>query len=423
MSSHKAPLRSAVVPTRRRKWLVAGLLGMAVIYLALLPWRRHMGAEVVRLEREAAAREREERRLTDLRGALTKAQEDVVRSPGDADAHVRLAAQYHSVGRLEDAAQQAEIASGLQPRNSAPLLMLADIQQHARRYTAAIRAYRAALVRQPDSLQATVGLSYLYIMFGWPQEAEAALEPAIRANPQNPQTKVALALAYSQQSHYKEAERLLQQARQLAPQNAALWTPLVHLYNENHRFAEAIAVGRDALALTPQNVALMNEIGQSHYHLNAYPEALQAFARALALSPDDISAHYYQGLCFQRQNQPERAIAELEFVLRHQPSFEQTRQILGILYMRSHRVVEGQRLLAEAKTAATTSQKHIRAGYLVAGQPRSAAAHWQMAQIYLEESDNPRAVVELDKTLELDPHQEQARSLLERLQPEKARMP
>jgi Tfp pilus assembly protein PilF len=46
-----------------------------------------------------------------------------------------------------------------------------------------------------------------------------------------------------------------------------------------------------------------------------------------------------------------------------------------------------------------------------------------MAQIYLVDRDGNRAVVELVKTLELDPNQEQARSLLARLQSEKAPTP
>ena len=350
-----------------------------------------------------------------MHSALTSAQADVNRTPDDADAHMRLAVQYHRVGRLDDAAQQAEIAAGLKPRESSALLVLADIQQHARHYDAAMRAYKTTIVRQPDNLQATVGLSYLYIMFGWPQEANSVLEPAVHANPRNPQLKVALALAYSQQSRYDAAERLLQQARQIAPQDAVLWTPLVHLYNTNHRYTDAVAVGHEALLLSPQNVALTNEVGQSYYHLNAYQEALQSFDRALALSPEDISAHYYRGLCYQRQNQTEKAIEALEFVIRNQPDFEETRHILGILYMRSHRTEEGRRLLAEAKSANIKAQKHIRAGYLVASQPHNADAHWQMAHIYLEESDNQRARVELAKTIEMDPHQEQARALLERM--------
>jgi tetratricopeptide (TPR) repeat protein len=423
LNRQQSPARAVSSPIRRQRWLLASLLVLGALYLAMLPWRRHMAMEVARIDRETELRQREERRLRDLRGALVKAQEDVAHSPGDAGAHMQLAAQYHSVGRLEDAAQQAEIAAGLSPQDIAPLLMLADIQQHAHHFDAAIRAYKTTLVRQPGNLQASVGLSYLYVLLGWPQEADAVLEPVVRANPQNPQAKVALALSYVQQSHDKEAERLLREARQLAPQDAALWTPLVHLYNIDHRYADAVSVGRDALLLLPQNVALMDGVGQSYYHLNSYSDALQMFDRALSLSPDDIDAHYYRGLCYQKQKQREKAIEELETVLHKGQDFEQTRQILGTLYMQSHRDTEGQRLLAEAKSANLKAQERTHATYLVANQPRSAAAHWQMAQIYVQDGDRNRAIVELEKTLELDPNQEKARSLRDRLQPEKARTP
>lgn len=408
---------------RRRKLLLAVLLGLAAIYGALLPWRRRVGAEVARIDLETAARQKEEHRLLDLRGALTRAQEEVTRSPRDAEAHLRLAAQYHSAGRLNEAAQQAEIAVGLQPQDSAALLMLADIQQHARRYDSAVRAYKTTLARQPGNLQAGVGLSYLYMMFGWPQEADALLEPAIRLNPRNPHLKVAQALAYSQENRFTEAERLLQEARRIAPEDAALWTPLVHLYNSNHRYAQAAEVGREALMLTPRNTALLDELAQSYYYLGAEQDASQMFDRALAVSPEDVGAHYYRGLWRQRQNQPEKAIEALEFVLHRQPGFEKTRQVLGVLYMHAHRTAEGERLLAEAKRDGVKLQKRARAGYLVAGHPRSAAAHWQMAQIYSEENDRPHAVVELAQTLALEPRHAEARRLLERLQPDEAPAP
>ena len=416
---HAPPLNRSLL-SRRGKWLLAGLLCLAIVYGALLPWRRQVGTEVARLDRVAEARQKEEIHLQDLHNSLAKAQEEVTRSPGDVQAHMALAAQYHTLGRLEDAAQQAEIAVGLSPQEIAPLLLLADVQQHARHYAAAIRAYKMTLVRQSGNLQASVGLSYLYVMFGWPQDAVTLLEPVVQANPQNPQVKVALALAYVQQSNYKEVERLLLEARHLAPQEAALWTPLVHLYNLNKRYVEAAAVGRDALALLPENVPLIVETGQSYYHLNAYEDALRMLDRALTLSPDDPGAHYYRGLCYQKQNRPEKAIEDMEAVLRHNPNFEQTRQILGTLYIHRSRSAEGERLLAEVKSANDTAQTRAHIAYVVSNQPRSAAAHWQMAQTYLREKDSNRALVELDKTLELDPSREEARSLRDRLNPDKA---
>src|ERR1041384_2156432 len=83
--------------------------------------------------------------------------------------------------------------------------------------------------------------------FGWPLEAEALLQPAVRAAPDNLYLKVGLALAYLQHENYDAADRLLQEVRSKAPEDTNLWGPLLPLYNKSHRYRDAINVADDIL--------------------------------------------------------------------------------------------------------------------------------------------------------------------------------
>src|SRR4030095_4719574 len=106
---------------------------------------------------------------------------------------------------------------------------------------------------------------------------------------------------------------------------------------------------------------------------------------------------------------------QLEFVYQRSPGYQQTRLILGNLYLSNQRAEDARRLLAEARGAADKSQKTARGTYLVSASPRDPQAHFQMAHIYAENGDTPRAIAELRKTLELAPSHAEAQKLLKTL--------
>src|SRR5438105_1174991 len=252
---------------RRRRLLLAGLLGLAILYLVLLPWLRRMSAETARLQRDTAARQSEAARLGGIRRALEEARARVERHPQDAAAQLDLAERCSEAGQLDEGVRHARLAAQLWPHDPDPLLLLADLQLRARRYVAAVDAYKTALSIAPGNQRALTGLAFLYVSFGWPADAEALLEPAVRAAPTNPYLKVALAAAYTQQQEWGAAERLLLQARRLAPDRVELWSPLADLYNQSRRERDAVTVARDGLARRPGDPHLLDELGQAYYHL------------------------------------------------------------------------------------------------------------------------------------------------------------
>lgn len=420
-SGQQAALPKNSVKGSGRVRLLAALVAAALLYVFTLPWQHKMAAETARIESETAARQAAAtRRETDTK-TLQNAAAEVERHPSDVGAQMQLAQLYAGADRLDEAEARAEIAAGLQPASPEPLLVLADIEQRLRHYDAAMRAYRAALAIAPSDPRARIGLAYLMVSFGWPLEAEALLNPAVVETPGNPYLKAALALAYVQHGDYREAERLLLEARHLAPDNASLWSPLVHVYNEMRKYDQAIAIARSALARLPYNTAIVNELGKAYYFSNDDSQAEAAFRQALAIQQDDLNARYYLGLICQRTDRIPSAVTELEMVLRRDPDFEQTRKVLSQCYLRVKRTDDARRLLHEADAAQAQGQKHQRAGLLVAGKPNDPIAHWHMATLYYDEHNNGRALVEVRKTIELDPGHQAARKLLAALQSAGAR--
>jgi len=202
----------------------------------------------------------------------------------------------------------------------------------------------------------------------------------------------------------------------MAPQDAAQWSPLATLYNDNRRYREALAAAGDILLLQPENPSVQNQLGIAQFGLNRIPDAVKTFQKALAARPDDITARYYLGLCYQKLKQPQEAIKQFAFVYQCSPGYQQTRLMLGNLYLSNQRAADARRLLAEAHEAEERSQKTARGTYLVSTRPRDPQAHFQMAHIYAESGDAPRAIAELRKTLELAPAHAEAQKLLKSLQ-------
>src|SRR5437867_247887 len=101
----------------RRLLLLAGLLGVGILYLALLPRLRQMDAETERLKRQTQAGQKEAAHLAEMRRALDDARVRVERNPRDGQAQVELAARLSEAGRLDEAAQHARAAADLLPHD------------------------------------------------------------------------------------------------------------------------------------------------------------------------------------------------------------------------------------------------------------------------------------------------------------------
>ncbi len=400
-----------------RMQILLGLLGVLVLALLLLmPKLRSMLANAERMERESAATLAGAGRAAEDRAVATSTREEALRRPRDSDAQLRAAQALLQAGSAEQALPFAQTAAKVNARNSDAWLLLADLQRRARQLHESIQAYKTALRLDPDNGPALAGLASLYISLGWTGDVYELLEPRVKDRPNELPLKVALAMAALQGSDFARAEKYLLEVRQAAPNDIRIWSPLVHLYNSQKRYPDAERIAGEILSRLPGDVPVRNELGFALYRLNHVPEAMAAFRQALAHEAANVAARYYLALCHQRQGDQSAALKELEEVHRASPGYEQTRVILGNLYLQSGRTEEGRRLLHESKELQQRAQRRARLGLLVATKSKSPDAHFQLARLYHQDREPHRALVELHKTLELDPTHAEARNLLHSLE-------
>ena len=401
------------VSSRRPRLLLFGfLIVLALVYLGLKPTLDRMGAETARMKRERAANQAQAAHVQELRSALKHIKERATQNPTDAGAQREMAQRSEEAGNLEESLKYAEASIRLQTHDVDALLFTAALRERLKRYDTAIDAYQQVLAVAPQDPRALTGLAYVYTLFGWPLKAEALLLPAVRQQTDNPHLKVSLALSYLQHEDSTQAEKLLLDVKRLAPDEVALWAPLVDVYTKEKRYADALRTAGEVLQQTPDNKAVQLLQGQAYYYLGDLDRARQSLQRLLVADPNDATAYYYLGLCANKAGDVPEAIRQMEASLQRNPGSDTVKRVLGQLYLRAHRDEEGRKLTEEANRAGEAVQKRSRLNYQLANHPDSADAHRQMAQVYEEQKDLPRAIVEWKQTLYYRPNDAQARTAL-----------
>jgi tetratricopeptide (TPR) repeat protein len=387
------------------------LLGVAVsTYLILLPRLHKMQADTARIERETAQRTTAPK--AELVPSIDAAVHAAEAAPNDAGAQVNAARALADTGRYAESEARAREALRIQPANVDAAILVGDIRRRLKDYFGAIEAYRATLKRVPDDPRATAALASLYITLGWTQDATRLLQSTLKKNQANLPLKVALSMVYVQHGDPALAESLLREVKSAAPDRTALWSPVVPVSIELHHYADAIAVAREVLARTPNDPPMRAELGRALLESGQIDEAAAELQRALNLDPQNAAVHTDLGRCYARNSKRVEAIAEYEAALRIDPTLTTAKRLLGQLYIQSGRRPEGARLVAEAEAQDEKTKLATRVGYQLSNKTGDADAHWQMAKAYHERGDIPREIVELRRTLELNPNHKPAKGAL-----------
>jgi eukaryotic-like serine/threonine-protein kinase len=235
----------------------------------------------------------DESRPTNVDAAVTVFEHAIALDPKHASAYAGLGEAYlkkYQISRdakwVETARQTCERSLAIDENASAPHRCLGAVATGVGDYEKAVEEAQHALLRDPDSELARIGLASAYEKLGQPARAEDAYLAAIRIRPRYWNGYSRLGAFYFAQRRYVDARRMFEQVVALNPDSWRGYSNLGALDYVQGRQADAIAAYERSLAIRPNYQAASNLGTLYFFDQGDYAKAATAFRQAVGLSPD-----------------------------------------------------------------------------------------------------------------------------------------
>ncbi len=163
------------------------------------------------------------------------------------------------------------------------------------------------------------------------KEAEAAFRRAVERNPENVDANYGLALSLLRLDEIDEAIVLLEKVQQENPRLIEVYLALGESYFLKQETDKALSCFNQALEIEPDNAEVFYNIGIIHYQNGRMDEAIQNFLSSKSLDPQFAATFYQLGLAYIRNGETEKAIENLEEFLRLEPDSPLATQVESIL--------------------------------------------------------------------------------------------
>lgn len=218
------------------------------------------------------------------------------------------------------------------------------------------------------------------------------LKQIIHNDPTNFQAMRELACELMDIGENENAMKALNYLIKIFPDEANLYYNMGIVYEKLREDDKAVECYQTAMRLEPDDANYMYNLACAYVTKKEYENAKVLFQKVLNIDTEDSNTMFHLGMINSRQNNSEEAIKYLENTIAINPEDTIARFYLAYEYKRMGRRDEA---LAEYKKV--TEQA-----------PDYSWAYFNMASIYWEEEDVLNAVENLDKTVDLNPHDTKA---------------
>lgn len=163
------------------------------------------------------------------------------------------------------------------------------------------------------------------------REAEIAFRRALERDPDSVDANYGLALSLMRLDKIDEAIVLLEKIKQKNENMIEVYLALGECYFLKQETDNALSCFNRALEIEPDNPEVFYNIGIIHYQNGQMNEAIQNFLSSKNLDPQFAAAYYQLGLSYIRNGETEKAVESLEEFLRLEPDTALAAQVEDIL--------------------------------------------------------------------------------------------
>jgi len=257
---------------------------------------------------------------------------EIYRHTVGADAEKRRALAYLSAGDPVTALKHLYKAIEYAPDNVELQLMQADLMMRLGELEPAEKAFRAVLVRDPQSVPALTRLAQLHMARGEYDAAGALIAQGREVAPEDGVLLVLAARIATRKDDDAAAVELLQAARQQAPESAEL---LVELGGAHWRLGERDSAVEDfkaAVEFSPNYVPALQALADAYLEMGEQAAADSWYQRAYDAGGTDPVACYRTGVKALQNKDYERCEQALKRGLAADPDSAELNDALSRLY-------------------------------------------------------------------------------------------
>jgi tetratricopeptide (TPR) repeat protein len=350
------------------------------------------------------------RLLRDL-GRLDQAAEEARAAVGldadDADAHLILAQleQMQAAGpaaeeALRRAAAEYENVVRVRPTDGQSLLHLAGIYGQLRQHEDAARIWGMYVALDPGNFEAHVQRGTHLLLAGEFAQAVAALKAALELQPDSSRAYQMLGDIYARDDDVDQAVLSFRKALDLEPENVRIRLALGEVLVGAKRPKEALAEAEDVLSADPANRFAQDLKGRSLRDLRRFDEAVAVADAMVASEPKDQKAAYLKVTIAEARRDYAAAATLLEEILARPAAADDEgasdRRVflvhLGFAYQQLERYLDAAKAFARARDEggppdANLLSFHAEALYLAKQKDEALAAVRAARERFPEDAD------------------------------------
>jgi tetratricopeptide (TPR) repeat protein len=396
---------------RRLRPLLALLVVAGAAYFGTQGWRQKMLRESANYRRIVAQTEDARRAQESESQAVAAMQAQLKEKPWDSELRLQVAERKW---RREGPGAATEVLEAC-PRPFPDALvpkMLAHCYRLVRREDRALATLDEAIGQFPKNGELHADRALLYVLLAWHEDAARELKVAESLQAEGAiLARASLARARGDRAAAKAA---LQKVLQAHPGDGEAIRQLVAAAQDGGQMEEAARLLR---TIRPEELTAEDRVTLAV--LDLYPkeekralEALETLNGVIEEHPDYARARFIKARCLRQLGRQAEAKQELErlcadFPRMFGPSYE-----LGEIYRKEGRTAEAGKLFRAHWSAQQRRTELRRAATTLMREPDNASAHLEVGKLFLDRGLYGRAIVELQRALQLKPGWSDASTLL-----------
>ncbi len=221
-------------------------------------------------------------------------------------------------------------------------------------------------------------------MLGNPQNAVQLLSSCLEIDPKSSTAMYELADIHAANNDFTSASLLLEKAIEINPGNIWYKQLLAQIYQQTRKFDQAAALYSEMVKSNPENLEYLYSKAMMLTNAQKYPEAIEAYRQLEAKTGinDQISVAIQE--LYVLNKQPEKAFAEIEKLIQHDPTEPRYYGLMADLYQS----------VGDSENALKYYNKILEI------DPESGFVHFSLANYYLENNDAEKSFTETKKGFE-----------------------